>query len=1215
MNTKVLPTIPMKKNDETDPDDFEFYHEFARQNVKIVIHLITDELKVSGVNIEYLMIPFRREQTNEKLLKFLNKLFPLGNGKKISETRTIKKIVSNTDCFTLFQALKYIWCRLPNGEIIGWNSYLEFKAREKYAKYPKKAFLEIMPKCLSSSNHASIVYDFLDLIVTISSNSKVNKLSARKISKMSALWAFNNKHFPENVEDDIFDIPSFNNDSIQHGLAQWIPASNAMFHILLAFLKSFLPSSTSGNNEANSKLPRNLKHFLLDNEYPPIGESAKEYTSQSILTIPLVTLNTNQFSRKNWQLLERCNDLLDFDDQNAFPAREDYALLKSLFNKKNNIEGISRKMSQESRRIMKLIQTKHSTFQAGWSKRTCIPDSSSSLKEEIDITRIDIDDYFIWTWLSSLSYEQTGEKKGLFGRSLILEFEFDGFKKWVVFQECDINLLENADSIKDIEEQDITTAMYDKLQNNSVTPELEKPNVTEVSNTSIDYGNGLYHTIISKEALHCGSNNKHNLHSLEQKISKWNPLHNLRNKTSSSSASNQNQNTSSSSIENNVHHNSPNVQKNVQTMHPGSSISAQQSIDKLRKDINPYVKNETPNDSTSHNIVEPMYNPQKQDSNIKREDRIVSQYSLFDPSKYQLPAIEKGDEGFKIDLPDIDDFEEEPAILYNQEITKAENYTFQIDNNTNEEPVQGINNSTYIQEYSPLSNSGIAYENIPPSRNPDRHSNTMGELNGMVEQMIEIEKARVADLEPRVFGYSVKTENETFESLTKFNQYKPSQIVNTDQSSGNNSKSSLDSRPSPYQMDHTSIPQRGSQSLVRPSPSPVKIEVPSTKSPMRTQHQVSPARSNISDSPIRDQRRQSPVRNTIQPIPTGLRNPKMQGPGNPYSQHTSSPNQYQQVTLQNSSPGGLNQYSSPSNSGIISIGVPPVHTSLNKMSNLNDGVNRQIRDNRNGECNEQHQGYTSQQYQPHQQNQYNSPSPKALGPVTDIGSKFPNSSSHPEKKGSSPPDQQLPVPQLQSHSPSQQHQHQQYMLPSQTYTKPSQLSPMTSVVSMASQPENYTGSQGSHFQYQANYPQGQCNYPHGQANYPQGQGNYPLGQNNFNRSPNPSAHPQQYNQQRTPNNENGFNYFNQKMYPPQPQQGFIPQNIPMSDGIKPKIPSHNQSPIQPQMQPPFSDEYNGNLNNIFTDPTGHNKIHGPNLNKNKGRKQLYNDIRSGNFGI
>lgn len=535
-----------------DDDEFEFFHEFERDKVKSVIHLITVELKERATNVEFLMIPFRPQQTNESLLKMLNAIFPQGNGQPVNDNK-LQKIVANTEVHTLFQGLKYIWCRLQDGEVVGWKPYLQFKYREKSKNYPKKAFLELMPQCLDSPSHASIVYDFFDLIVTVSANSRVNKMSARKISKMFALWAFGKELPDPSLADyDFDDKRTLPNNSFQDGLDQWVPATDAMFHLLLAFLKSFVPEDLE-----TAQLPRTLKSLLFNNEYPP--EKSSAYNSETILTIPLVTLETDHFSRKPWQLLERCNELLDFSNYDAFEAREDYALLKSLFKKKNNVEGISRKMSQESRRVMKEMSTKHSTFQSGWAPRKCVP-NYENLPEEITVKRVDIDDYFIWTWLSSLSNEQTSERKKTFGRSLILEFEFDGFKKWVLFQESDViisnhkrgptgsqgqessrlasNGSSNTSTIeKPLAKQPKTrnvTPTYEKFQKQVVpnSPTIDKNDATAMSEG--------YHTVISRDALE-KNKEKHNvnLHSLEQKISSfWNPLQKVKkkNKTPSSSS-------------------------------------------------------------------------------------------------------------------------------------------------------------------------------------------------------------------------------------------------------------------------------------------------------------------------------------------------------------------------------------------------------------------------------------------------------------------------------------------------------------------------------------------------------------------------------------------------------------------------------------------------------------------------------------------------------
>ena len=789
-------------NDSDDNDideEFEFFHEFKREKVKDVIHHITSYLKQNAMDVEYLMIPFRPEQSNEKLLKFLNAIFPLGNGHPVNE-KSQMKIISKTDVWTLFQSLKYIWCRLPNSEIVGWKAYLKFKYKEIEKNYPQKAFLEIMPQCLESPNHASIVYDFFDLIVTLSSNSRINKMSARKVSKMCALWAFrksniNNKHGNASDNDTDYDddgtmgidslnsceSPSYDfdannprfgkiNNSFQDGLNEWIPASDAMFHLLLSFLKSFVPRDLE-----SSKLPKSLKSILFNNEYPPKGSTA--YTSQTILTIPLVTLYTDKFSRKPWQLLERCNELLDFSNQDAFEAREDYALLKSLFKKKNNVEGISRKMSQESRRLMKIMSTKHSTFQAGWAPRRCM-NNIFDLKENIQIQRVDIDDYFIWTWLSSLSYEETSEKKKIFGRSLILEFEFDGFKKWVIFEECDITLhykstsqlkrkqlktkgdnnngeLANSKKDKPLPNLRNITPTYEKFQKDVSNQSVSKVNYSVLNNPSLT-PQGQYHTVIDRPPSH--KNNKPNLHALEEKISKWNPLQNLR-KKSNSITSQKSRSTSSSEVRKEF----------------ASSSVYDQSQSKT-------TNTETYTERSSNDL------------GSKPKTRVISQYSLLDPQKYKLPEIEKDEEGFHIDLSNISNSSLElPPIK--QELNTKEFSSSQVvkehdekmDHQTpttrptsQQDPQNGetyhLNDiPSMTNKISPKLNTSLNPENtrksIPNSfqTSTDRRerysaAETLEELSDMVEDMMLQDEVAKVEAE------------RTFEEMTKFEKYKPKEL-------------------------------------------------------------------------------------------------------------------------------------------------------------------------------------------------------------------------------------------------------------------------------------------------------------------------------------------------------------------------------------------------------------------------------------------------------
>ncbi|CAI4065087.1 hypothetical protein SUVZ_08G2200 [Saccharomyces uvarum] len=1112
------------EHDNVDDDEFEFFHEFSREKVKGVIHSITAELKEKGPDVEFLMIPFREEQTNDKLLTLLNQLFPLGNGQPVNE-RKQQKIISRADVWTLFQCLKYIWCRLPNSEVIGWKSYMEFKLREEDKKFPQKSFLEIMPQCLASPNHASIVYDFFDLIISISSNSRVNKMSARKISKMCAIWAFNKQKPKSDVQDYDFESGAIKssapNNSIQDGLDQWIPGSDAIFHLLLAFLRSFVPQDLE-----SAKLPRTLKSLLFNNQYPPRESTA--YTSETILTIPLVTLKTDTFSRKPWQLLERCNDLLDFTDHDAFEAREDYALLKSLFRKKNTVEGISRKMSQESRRLMKVMSTKHSTFQAGWAPRKCI-ENIPHLKEYIEVKRLDIDDYFIWTWLSSLSFEQTSEKKKIFGRSVILEFEFDGFKKWVVFQECDITLDYNkkgqfkkrtsalspsveykplADS--ELEKQPppkspIVTQTYKKFQ-------AEAPQPNTVQTDTAPNIQGTYHTVISKDVL---GKNKHNMniHSFEQKISKWNPLNNLRKKSNSC----------------------------------GSSSS---SFDNKDKDTHTHEESTTGKKHKS-----------------KKDERVLTEFSTLNPAEYQLPVIDTGASTFKIDIPEL---------------------MYERDNNEFEKELPASSSSNTSKSYKKATDS------------------TIDELNSMVEEMMVNEPENIK---------TSMTEAETFESLTKFDQYKPASTTdddlqsshssavrslklssNTNDSYADSSKVNTDKKiTEPRKISEQSIINDDSSSYYSPIDGVLTSRMPSQPTFLNSDPKKA-----LANDPRLD---------------------VLQGGGNPIQQRMpksskrapeSNPSPIHQQRHQNSRPDRITPVKSPQNalvppSGAQNMAYSPARSpqfSSNPVGFRQNMSNSPVgyHESASPVINQPPNAYQEKHNHPSQfQKRHHSPNN-----ITQQELKFRN----PQTKDLPVPQQMVPVKQTMSYAPSNmppQQPRERMNPPIQPQMKNYQQPVNTYNVGRSPQQQVMGNFYGNGHSGITQMPDERWGNP------PQQMGPKGVRSNQF-------QHPQQNVNRYVPQAQPTApaEYYNG----PQPNMQ-APPMVPQL--ISPHQPAHytaggnRRSYPHSMNQPTYAApaQPTGAPNNEFYLPEAPqgSKLHGGNINKRQERKKLYDNIRSGNFGI
>lgn len=413
-------------NRKVDPYDITF----ERKHVKDIIHIITAEIKRKGTKIPLLILPFRPDQYDADLQKFLNAAF--SNGMPISSNK-LEILIKDTNANVLMAALKFLWCRLPGNAIIGWKVYTKFVKLEEEANFPNKAFLDFMPTCLSSGAHASIVYDFFDLIVALIINSKKNYMSAKKLSKVCGLWAFHP------IRNGPTGLPSF-----ERGLYEWIPAGDAMYHLLLAFLKAMPPGGDL------SRLPKSFQALLKSSDYPPPSTSSSLEMMKTLQEIPMITIKANNPSNNPADLLSRVVKTLTFNDPTLFYTREDFLLLKRLFNDEN----VDKKLSPEGTRIIENLCLRDEDsisdgksnsglkykLISGWSNDMTRP-SKNPLPDFFSaaVGRVSVDDFFIWTWLASMGPEETNLKKQTFGKTYILEAELaEGFKKWVIVEEQDV---------------------------------------------------------------------------------------------------------------------------------------------------------------------------------------------------------------------------------------------------------------------------------------------------------------------------------------------------------------------------------------------------------------------------------------------------------------------------------------------------------------------------------------------------------------------------------------------------------------------------------------------------------------------------------------------------------------------------------------------------------------------------------------------------------
>ncbi|WPK26810.1 hypothetical protein PUMCH_004171 [Australozyma saopauloensis] len=423
-----LPAIPPSQEKELTAIGKD---QLTRKKLQGLLHLITADLKARGTKTPHVFLPYRSRVDDSKLELFLSRVFPNGVMIDVSREPETRALLAEFDEFTLTCGLKFLWCRLPNNEIIGWDVYQEFKRKEHEAGYPKDAFLTIMPKCLSSASHASIVYDFLDLLISLSANSQYNHLNGQKISKMASIWAFS---CAPKLNSAFYDATMIREVSFLDGLEAWKKLSNGLFHLLLSFLRAMLPDT-----EAETlNLPKTLQSLLISNTYPPPED---KNPVKSVITIPCVHVRSTRKSTDPYELLSKIRHTLRFDKKDAFLSIENYTILKNIFQKESTSEIIST-LTEESRRCLSRLtanlQPSNYNVYPGWARLSSGVNPNIPLYSDVTISSVTLQDYYIWTWLSSLGSDQSASMKSLFGRSIVVEAGLRGFQKWMIITETTI---------------------------------------------------------------------------------------------------------------------------------------------------------------------------------------------------------------------------------------------------------------------------------------------------------------------------------------------------------------------------------------------------------------------------------------------------------------------------------------------------------------------------------------------------------------------------------------------------------------------------------------------------------------------------------------------------------------------------------------------------------------------------------------------------------
>ncbi|KAI6783077.1 Morphogenesis-related protein-like protein [Emericellopsis cladophorae] len=466
------------------------------EEIHELVRCCTEELKARGLDLPFLLLPFRPTSDPSAVRTFIRHFFDQNHPPRgealLQEIRIAEPMV-------LSGVVKWCWSRMQGG-VVGWDAYELFKVGEYDSNMARDSFKTFIPISVENGARQRIIFDFFDLLAAVAAHGKTNGFGGRKLSRMAAWWAFEQKDTGNGFEG---------------GYNSWLSAADATSHLFFAYLRSLAPET---NLTGISMLPRSLQKLVQETEYPPMKPDLLMSRTNKVVMI-VETVSPTPFS-----LLRRANHFQYRDSDRALQEFSEY-------------EDPVQALSEECKRVLKAVSAanqsqvssaKHSTSlrEASWSRFEDIG-FSSALEEDEDeddsaltrkhkqrtdglrtspssgnvfdrpttpswadflssgfvddsqsrpnlllppdkvlppldtqsrqrssqshrprlesdqdldpgelasITFLDLDDAFWWVWMSSLAPEETPDRKAAFGRCAVVETKITS-GRWLVMEE------------------------------------------------------------------------------------------------------------------------------------------------------------------------------------------------------------------------------------------------------------------------------------------------------------------------------------------------------------------------------------------------------------------------------------------------------------------------------------------------------------------------------------------------------------------------------------------------------------------------------------------------------------------------------------------------------------------------------------------------------------------------------------------------------------
>ncbi|ROV99398.1 hypothetical protein VSDG_03971 [Cytospora chrysosperma] len=314
------------------------------EEIHELIRRCTEEIKSRALDHPFILLPFRPTSDPSGVRTFIRHFFD----NHALRGETLVQELRMTEPMVIAGAIKWCWSRISGG-VVGWDAYELFKVGEQDSNMARDSFKTFIPLSVDNGARCSIIFNYFDLLSAIAAHGKMNGFGGRKLSRMAAWWAFEQRDTGSGFDS---------------GYKEWLRAADATSHLFFAYLRTLAPQQQAPG--AISMLPMSLQKLLQETEYPPQRPILMQTSTYKVVMI------VESVSPTPFALLRRANH---------FQYRENSLQQFSEY------EDPVTALTEECRRVLRAVAAANQTQAVSSAKHsTGLRDASWSRFEDIGFT-------------------------------------------------------------------------------------------------------------------------------------------------------------------------------------------------------------------------------------------------------------------------------------------------------------------------------------------------------------------------------------------------------------------------------------------------------------------------------------------------------------------------------------------------------------------------------------------------------------------------------------------------------------------------------------------------------------------------------------------------------------------------------------------------------------------------------------------------------------